>query len=56
MGLTFALLTFCWLVVYSVAIDKFRRVFARSSVRRALDGIAGVALLGLGIRVTTTAR
>lgn len=50
-GFLFCLLTFCWLTVYSVVVAKARALFARSRVRRALDGLTGFVLIGLGIRV-----
>ena len=53
LGLTFSLLTFVWLTAYSVAIDRIRAVFARSRIRRTIDGIAGAVLVGFGVRIAT---
>lgn len=55
-GLTFSLLTFGWLALYSLAISKLRRRLERSAVRRALDAVAGTVLVGFGIRLATAAR
>lgn len=55
-GLTFSLLTFGWLSLYSLAISKLRRRLERSAVRRALDAVAGTVLVGFGIRLATAAR
>ncbi|MEF2144273.1 MAG: LysE family translocator [Desulfovibrionaceae bacterium] len=40
-----------WLVLISCGVDLARAQLTRSSVRRALDGFCGVALLGLGLRL-----
>jgi threonine/homoserine/homoserine lactone efflux protein len=51
LGVVFSSLTFSWLAAYAFAIAAFGKVFRDSKVRRWLDGIAGVALVGLGVRV-----
>jgi RhtB (resistance to homoserine/threonine) family protein len=53
LGLVFSLLTFVWLAAYSVAIDRLRTLFARSRIRRAIDGIAGAVLIAFGVRIAT---
>lgn len=53
LGLTFCIMTFAWLSVYSVVVAKVGDVLRRSSVRRALDALTGLALIGLGLRVAT---
>jgi threonine/homoserine/homoserine lactone efflux protein len=56
LGCVFALLTFLWLAAYAVLIDIARGVFGRSSLRRWLEGLAGAALIGLGLRVAASDR
>ena len=43
--------TLVWFCAVANLVAVFRRVFARSRVRRTLDGLSGVALLGLGARL-----
>lgn len=50
-GFLFCLLTFGWLTVYSVVVARARALFSRPRLRRALDGLTGCVLIGLGIRV-----
>lgn len=54
LGLTFSLLTFVWLTAYSIAIDRIRALFARSRIRRAIEGITGAVLVGFGMRIATS--
>ncbi len=51
LGLNFSILTLAWLVGYAFAVGRMGRWLRRSSIRRALDGILGAVLVGLGIRV-----
>jgi threonine/homoserine/homoserine lactone efflux protein len=53
LGLLFSALTLVWLACYAFAIDKAADVFRRPRVRRAIEGIAGLALVGLGARLAT---
>ncbi|GGO72932.1 LysE family translocator [Nonomuraea cavernae] len=50
------LLTFAWLALYSLAIDRARAWFARSAVRRTLDALSGLLLLAFGARLAFTDR
>ena len=52
----FAALTLAWLSLYSVVLRLAGRWFRGSRVRHAIDGVAGVVLLGLGARVATAQR
>ncbi len=56
LGFVFATLTFIWLALYTWIIAAAGNVLRSSRVRRALDGVAGVALIGLGIRVAASER
>jgi threonine/homoserine/homoserine lactone efflux protein len=53
-GLLFCAMTFGWLVAYSVAIARARRLLDRDRVRRALDVLLGTVLIGFGLRLALT--
>jgi threonine/homoserine/homoserine lactone efflux protein len=55
LGLNFSLLTLTWLVGYTFAVDRMSRWLRRSAVRRAIDGLLGAVLVGLGLRVSSEA-
>jgi threonine/homoserine/homoserine lactone efflux protein len=50
LGFLFCAMTFAWLAFYAFAIARVGR-FLTASVRRALDAVTGVVLVGLGIRL-----
>src|SRR5882757_3511444 len=54
--LLFSLLTFLWLASYTLAIARFGKVLRRPAIRRALEGMAGAALVGLGLRLAAEDR
>ena len=56
LGLLFSLLTLFWLVFYTLAIARIGTVLSRSPVRRALEGLTGAALVGLGLRLAAENR
>ena len=56
LGLVFCVMTFGWLGLYSVVVDRARVVLRRPRVRRALDGLSGVALVGFGARLAVQQR
>lgn len=56
LGVVFSLLTFAWLALYAIAASRFRDALSRKGVRRWIEGVTGVVLVGLGIRVATEAR
>ena len=45
-----------WLVIVSIVVDHTRRFFMKSAVRRWLDGVCGMLLIGLGIRLALERR
>jgi RhtB (resistance to homoserine/threonine) family protein len=45
-----------WFCVLANLVGALRRVFARPTVRRAIDAITGTALVGLGIRLAVASR
>ncbi|MFJ9790944.1 LysE family translocator [Streptomyces globosus] len=53
--LVHVLLTAAWLATYVYVLSMARRFFTRPRVRRALDRVTGVVLIGFGVRVATTA-
>jgi threonine/homoserine/homoserine lactone efflux protein len=56
LGLIFCALTLTWLVGYSVLIARAGDLLRRGRLRRALDGVTGVVLIGLGVRVALERR
>jgi threonine/homoserine/homoserine lactone efflux protein len=56
LGLLFCLMTFAWLALYSAVVDRARVVLGRTGVRRALDGVSGVVLVGFGARLALQQR
>jgi threonine/homoserine/homoserine lactone efflux protein len=56
LGLVFCAMTFGWLGLYSVVVDRARAVLSRSWLRRALDGVSGVVLVGFGARLALQQR
>ena len=53
LGLVFCAMTFVWLTGYAVLVARARAFFRRGAVVRWLDGLTGVVLLALGLRVAT---
>jgi threonine/homoserine/homoserine lactone efflux protein len=51
--LVHVLLTLVWLGAYVYVLSRARRFFARPRVRRGLDRLTGVVLIGFGVRVAT---
>jgi threonine/homoserine/homoserine lactone efflux protein len=56
LGLVFCVLTLAWLTGYSILVARAGDLLRRSSVRRALDGLTGVVLIGLGARLALERR
>jgi threonine/homoserine/homoserine lactone efflux protein len=53
LGLVFCSLTLAWLSCYAVAVARAGDFLQRSRVRRALDGLTGAVLVGLGLRLAS---
>jgi threonine/homoserine/homoserine lactone efflux protein len=51
LGLAFAALTLAWLTGYAVVVARARRALVRGRARRALDALAGTALVARGARL-----
>jgi threonine/homoserine/homoserine lactone efflux protein len=56
LGLIFCALTLTWLVGYSVLVARAGDLLRGGRVRRALDGVTGVVLIGLGVRIALERR
>ncbi|TYB65313.1 LysE family translocator [Nonomuraea sp. PA05] len=48
--------TVAWFLVVANVVGTLRKVFARPAVRRAVDGVTGAALIGLGVKLATSTR
>ena len=51
LGLVFAGMTFAWLTIYAIVIARLGDLLRRPAIRRGLEGVTGVVLIGLGLRV-----
>jgi threonine/homoserine/homoserine lactone efflux protein len=56
LGVVFAIMTFAWLTLYATMIDKAGDFLRRPAVRRAVEGVTGALLVGLGVRIATEQR
>jgi RhtB (resistance to homoserine/threonine) family protein len=56
LGIVFAVLTLAWLAAYAFAVGHASGYLRRPSVRRALDRITGVVLIGFGARLALERR
>ena len=53
LGLVFSAMTFVWLTGYAVLVARAKAFFRRGAVGRLLDGLTGVVLIALGVRIAT---
>jgi threonine/homoserine/homoserine lactone efflux protein len=53
LGLVFCALTLVWLVACAAVVARARTAIIRPRVRRAMDTVAGVALIAFGLRLAT---
>ena len=56
LGSVFAGMTFVWLAFYAAAIHKVRTALQRPTVRRLVEGVTGLVLIALGLRIATEQR
>ena len=56
LGVTFCSMTFVWLSAYAVLVARLGDVLRRDRIRRALEGVTGLVLVGLGLRLATERR
>jgi threonine/homoserine/homoserine lactone efflux protein len=56
LGVVFAAMTLVWLSAYASLVAKAGDLLRRPNVRRAVEGLMGSVLVGLGVRLATEAR
>jgi threonine/homoserine/homoserine lactone efflux protein len=56
LGLLFSALTLAWLTGYAAAVARAGDLLRRPRVKRAVDGLTGAVLLGLGVRLALERR
>jgi len=56
LGIVFAGMTFLWLAVYAAAIHKMRNALQGPTMRRLVEGMTGMVLIALGLRIATEQR
>jgi threonine/homoserine/homoserine lactone efflux protein len=56
LGAVFAVMTFTWLALYATVVAKAGDFLRRPSIRRVIEGVTGMLLIGLGIRIATEHR
>ena len=56
LGLLFCAMTLAWLTLYAGAVARIGEVLHRPAIRRALEGLTGLVLVGLGIRLAAEHR
>jgi threonine/homoserine/homoserine lactone efflux protein len=56
LGILFALLTLAWLAAYAFAVGHASGYLRRPSVRKALDRVTGVVLIGFSLRLALERR
>ena len=56
LGAVFAVMTFAWLALYATVVAKAGDFLRRPSIRRAIEGVTGIVLIGLGIRIAAEQR
>jgi threonine/homoserine/homoserine lactone efflux protein len=56
LGVVFCAMTFGWLSVYAVVVQRLGRFLDKSGVHRALEAVTGTVLVGLGVRLAAETR
>jgi threonine/homoserine/homoserine lactone efflux protein len=56
LGAVFCLMTFGWLSIYAVVLNRVGPFLQRARVRRILDAVTGTVLVAFGIRLATETR
>ncbi|WP_144223266.1 LysE family translocator [Mesorhizobium amorphae] len=56
LGVVFSVLTFVWLAFYATLIAKAGDFLRRPKVRRTIEGVTGMLLIGLGVRIAAEHR
>jgi threonine/homoserine/homoserine lactone efflux protein len=53
LGVLFSLMTLLWLTGYAIATARMADALRRPRIRRTLDGLTGVTLIGLGLKLAS---
>jgi threonine/homoserine/homoserine lactone efflux protein len=56
LGAAFCFMTFGWLSIYAVVLDRVGPFMQRARVRRTFDAVTGTVLVAFGIRLATATR
>ena len=56
LGAVFAVMTFSWLALYATVVAKAGDFLRRPLIRRTIEGVTGMLLIGLGIRIAAEHR
>jgi threonine/homoserine/homoserine lactone efflux protein len=56
LGAVFSLMTFTWLALYAILIARAGDFLRRPRIRRAIEGVTGTLLIGLGARIAAEQR
>jgi threonine/homoserine/homoserine lactone efflux protein len=56
LGLLFSTMTLLWLTGYALATARMADALRRPRIRRTLDGVTGVTLIGLGVKLAAEER
>jgi len=56
LGLVFTLMTLIWLALYAVVIARAGDALTRSRLRRVIESVTGVVLIGFGLRLAAEQR
>jgi threonine/homoserine/homoserine lactone efflux protein len=56
LGALFSVMGLAWLCAYALVVSRGRSVLQRPAVKRALDRVTGVVLVGLGLRLALERR
>jgi threonine/homoserine/homoserine lactone efflux protein len=56
LGLLFSCMTLTWLAGYTLVVVRIGDYLRRSSIKRAMDAVLGVVLVGLGVRLALERR
>ena len=54
LGLSFCTMTLAWLTAYAACIVKAGDFLRRPRVRQSLEGVTGITLLAVGLRIATS--
>jgi threonine/homoserine/homoserine lactone efflux protein len=56
LGLLFNAMTLTWLTGYALVVARVGDVLRRDRVRRSMEAVTGLVLVGLGLRIATERR